>query len=207
MLSCNFLTAPIIRPGPSHMFKLRRGKPDLSAFAPLPGKILYPFQSSLTRFKVCLQNRITFRHIIGAGLPVVISGIRVFPVIEMDRISLWHFLVFGDSKLFLSGFLRKIPLKIFRGTNHQGIGQFVCNDRILLTFFRCSIMDAAAPALYLFQIPVLQKETVIDFHGILHGADFRDHALQFPYCLDIFFLPCKTFLRRVVPAVILRGGT
>lgn len=47
---------------------------------------------------------------------------------------------------------------------------------------------------------------VIGFHGILHGADFRNHALQLPYRLDIFFLSCKALLRRVVPAVILRGG-
>ena len=67
-------------------------------------------------------------------------------------------------------------------------------------------MDSAAPALHLFQISVFHKETVIDLHGVLHGANLQDRALQLPYRLDIFFLPCKAFLWRVVPAVILRGG-
>ena len=124
----------------------------------------------------------------------------------MDRITFRHLLVFGNAKLLLLRFLCKVPLKISCRTDHQGIGQLVCNGRVLTPLLRCLVMGAAAPALHLFQIPVFHKETVIDLHGVLHGADFRNHALQLPYRLDIFFLPCKAFLRRVVPAVILRGG-
>ena len=124
----------------------------------------------------------------------------------MDRIALRHLLVFGNAKLFLLCFLCEVPLKISCRADHQGIGQLVCNGRVLTALFRCLVMDSAAPALHLFQIPVFHKETVIDLHGVLHGADFRNRALQLPYRLDIFFLPCKAFLRRIIPAVILRGG-
>ena len=124
----------------------------------------------------------------------------------MDRIALRHLLVFGNAKLFLLCFLCEVPLKISCRADHQGIGQLVCNGRVLTALFRCLVMDSAAPALHLFQIPVFHKETVIDLHSVLHGADFRNHALQLPYRLDIFFLPCKAFLRRIIPAVILRGG-
>ena len=124
----------------------------------------------------------------------------------MDRIALRHLLVFGNAELFLLRFLCEVTLKIPGRADHQGIGQLVCNGRVLPALFRRLVMDAAAPALHLFQISVFHKETVIGLHCVLHGAHLRDRALQLPYRLDIFFLSCKALFRRVVPAVILRGG-
>ena len=206
MLPGDLHAAAVIRPGPPHVGELGRHKPRLSAFAAALCQLLHPFQGGLPRFKVCLQDGIALRHIISIRFPVIILGISILPVVEMDRIALRHLLVFGNAKLFFLRFLCKVPLKISCRADHQGIGQLVCNGRVLPALLRRPVMEAAAPALHLFQIPVFHKETVIGFHGILHVADFRNHALQFPYRLDIFFLSCKALLRRVVPAVILRGG-
>ena len=196
----------VIRPGAPHMGELGRHKPRLSAFAAPFCQRLHPFQGGLPRFKVCLQDGIALRHIIGVRFPVIIFGISILPVVEMDRIALRHLLVFGNAKLFLLRFLCEVPLKMRGRVNHQGIGQLVCNGRVLPALFRRLVMDAAAPALHLFQISVFHKETVIGLHCVLHGAHLRDRALQLPYRLDIFFLSCKALFRRVVPAVILRGG-
>ena len=197
---------PVIRPGPPHMGELRGHEPRLAALAPAFRQLLHPFQGIVTRSKVCLYDGIAFRHVPGIRFPVIIPGISILPIVEMDRITFRHLLVFGNAKLLLLRLLCEIPLKIPLRVDHQGIGQLVRNGRVLPALLRRLVMGAAAPALHLLQIPVLHKETVIGLHCVLHGAHLRDRVLQLPYRPDIFLLSCKALLRRVVPAVILRGS-
>ena len=150
MLSGDLHTIPVIRPGTFDMGELGRDKPDLSVFVPAFGKFLHPFQGSFFGPKIGPQDRIAFCHIVGTGFPVLIFRIGMFPVVEVDRITFRYFLLFGNTKLFLFCFLSKVALKIFSRADQHGIGQFVCDHGIVLSLFRCPVMDSASPALYLF---------------------------------------------------------
>ena len=150
MLSGDLHTIPVIWAGTFDMGELVRDKPDLSVFVPAFGKFLHPFQGSFFGLKIGPQDRIAFCHIVGTGFPVLIFRIGMFPVVEVDRITFRYFLLFGNTKLFLFCFLSKVALKIFSRADQYGIGQFVCNHGIVLSLFRCPVMDSASPALYLF---------------------------------------------------------
>lgn len=52
----------------------------------------------------------------------------------MDRIARRYFLVFGNAKLFLSGFLCEIPFKVCFGADMKGTCQLIGNDRIIPAF-------------------------------------------------------------------------
>ena len=121
MLSGDFHTIPVIRPGAFDMGELGRDKPDLSVFVPAFGKFLHPFQGSFFGLKIGPQDRIAFCHIVGTGFPVLIFRIGMFPVVEVDRITFRYFLLFGNTKLFLFCFLSKVALKIFSRADQHGI--------------------------------------------------------------------------------------
>ena len=150
MLSGNLHAIPVIRAGTFDMGELGRDKPEPSVFVPAFGKFLHPFQGSFFGLKIGPQDRIAFCHIVGTGFPVLIFRIGMFPVVEVDRITFRYFLLFGNTKLFLFCFLSKVALKIFSRADQHGIGQFVCDHGIVLSLFRCPVMDSASPALYLF---------------------------------------------------------
>ena len=171
MLPGNLCAAAVIRPGALYMRKLGRHKPGLSAFGLALCQLLHPFQGSLPCFKVGLQNGIALCHIVSTRFPVIIFGIGILSVVEMDCISFRHLLAFGNAKLFLLRFLCEVPFKIGSGVGHQVFGQLIGDHRVVLSFLRCPVVGAAAPALHLFQIPVFYKEAVIGPHGVLHGAD------------------------------------
>ena len=132
------------------MGELGMDKPVLSVFVPAFGKFLHPFQGSFFGLKIGPQDRIAFCHIVGTGFPVLIFRIGLFPVVEVDRITFRYFLLFGNTKLLLFCFLSKVALKIFSRADQHSIGQFVCDHGIVLSLFRCPVMDSASPALYLF---------------------------------------------------------
>lgn len=139
-----------------------------------------------------------FCYAVGSRLPLGSAAEVELSVIQVDRIAFRHLLVLRDAKLLLPCLLYEVPLKRCSGPDHHGMGQLIGYGWVFLPFFRCGIMDSAAPALRLLQIPVANKETVIGFYDILHGTDIGHRRLQFPYRPDIFLLPCQAFLRCVI---------